>query len=96
MKSMKEAGEQPNNKIGDVSNNNSEQNGDGSNASGGDIPPGLLEALGEALNDDDFKSALEQIGKQLSKDINQVRLTPFKTRSDFRSSITVVGVLFCF
>lgn len=73
MKSMKEGGEQANTKSGNVSNN-SEHNGvvgNGSSVSGGDIPPGLLEALGEALNDDDFKSALEQIGKQLGKDINQ-------------------------
>lgn len=78
MKNMKEAGEQANNKSGDVSNSNSEHNGDGSDVNGGDIPPGLLEALGEALNDDEFKSALEQIGKQLSKDINQARLTPLE------------------
>lgn len=38
----------------------------------GEIPPGLLEALGLALNDDEFKKTLEQIGKQLGKDQGQV------------------------
>ncbi|CAM9738124.1 unnamed protein product, partial [Ectocarpus sp. 4 AP-2014] len=52
--------------------------GAGRNGSGGEvgngsgeIPPGLMEALGEALNDDEFKRTLEQIGKQLGKDQGQ-------------------------
>lgn len=36
------------------------------------LPPELLEALGEALNGEDFKRTLEEIGKQLGKDMNQV------------------------
>lgn len=47
--------------------------GGGEGGSGsGEIPPGLMEALGEALNDDEFKRTLEQIGKQLGKDQGQV------------------------
>lgn len=78
MKNMK-AGE------GDADNNSTKSNGgsdqsegssgnggSGSGTGGSDIPPGLVEALGEALNDDEFKRTLEQVGKQLGKDMNQV------------------------
>lgn len=33
------------------------------------LPPGLMEALGEALNDEEFKRTLEQIAKQMGKDM---------------------------
>lgn len=49
---------------------------DGKAAGGGgdpQLPPELLEALGEALNGEEFKRTLEQIGKQLGKDVNQVQ-----------------------
>lgn len=50
-------------------------NGNGSgNGGAGDIPPGLMEALGEALNDDEFKKTLEQIGKRLGDEPGQVRV----------------------
>lgn len=53
--------------------------GPGGAGGGGDqFPPGLMEALGEALNDDEFKRTLEQIGKQLGKDMNQVRTLLFQ------------------
>lgn len=48
---------------------------DGAHPGNGEIPPGLMEALGEALNDDEFKRTLEQVGKQLGKDVNQVTLS---------------------
>ncbi|CAM9667804.1 unnamed protein product, partial [Ectocarpus sp. 13 AM-2016] len=52
---------------GDGAGRNGSGGGEGGNGSG-EIPPGLMEALGEALNDDEFKRTLEQIGKQLGKD----------------------------
>ncbi|CAN0032033.1 unnamed protein product [Scytosiphon promiscuus] len=45
--------------------------GGGGGRGGGGVPPGLAEALGEALNDDGFKKTLEQIGKSLGEDPSQ-------------------------
>lgn len=60
----------------DGSINGNKRNGNNHNGHDGsaDIPPGLMEALGEALNDDDFKKTLEQIGKSLGDNPNQVRV----------------------
>lgn len=58
--------------------------GAGDGAKGGQqLPPELLEALGEALNGEDFKRTLDQIGKQLGKDMNQVHDTEQKESALF-------------
>lgn len=76
MKNAHERSEQNSRENGDRSGGSPEQ-GDGSGTpkgyiggGGGDqLPPGLMEALGEALNDEEFKRTLEQIGKQMGKDM---------------------------
>ena len=63
------------NGMGGGNNNSGGGNGGGGGGNGnnGGIPPELMEALTEALNDDEFKKTLEQIGKEVGKDNGKVR-----------------------
>lgn len=77
MKNMKAGQQEKKTNTSDGSGSEQEgREGEGGSGDGtgpnGEIPPELLEALSDALNDDDFKRTLEQAGKQLGKDMNQV------------------------
>lgn len=61
------------NGMGGAGGNNNDGGGNsGGGGNNGGIPPELMEALTEALNDDDFKKTLEQIGKEVGKDHGKV------------------------
>lgn len=55
--------------------------GGGGNGNNNGIPPELMEALSEALNDEDFKKTLEKISKEVVKDNGKVCGCEKKTKN---------------